>query len=218
MLWKERNNTMQNIATVLCTIVLIIIDLAVALLFTFMIEEMLRKDQKWFPLLLTILGILLLQAAVYSWLPARMGMEIQILDGAIVLRDGALFSNLGALLLAQGIAIGIALCKHLWGVIRKREKFAGAAFWIELAFLAAFFAGGSSMFEEYPSSASIVPSGTLAAVGAAVPYCPFRESCCSKKYSLILVFAETDPDRKLRNNTVTGVLMSKPIVPDHPES
>ena len=96
-------------------------------------------------------------------------MEIQLIEGVITLRDGALFSNLGALLIAQGAGIAIALFRHLWSVIRRKSKFLGAAFTLELLFLAIYFTAGFSLFKEEPSASEVVSSGilvSLAAIGA----------------------------------------------------
>ena len=158
---------MQDIISVIATLLLIAVDLTVAFLFSFMIEEILARSRRWIYLLMIITGIILLQAAVYSWLPGRTGMEIQLMDGAVTLRDGALFSNLGALLIAQGIGIGIALIKHLWSVIRKQSKFLGAAFVLELLFLVLFIAAGASLFKEQPSAGETVSSGILIGLAAA---------------------------------------------------
>ena len=157
---------MQDILSVVFSLILIAVDLAVAFMFTFMIEELLSKRKLWFPLLITIAGIILLQASVYSWLPRKLGLEFQLMDGAITLRDGALFSNLGALLIAQGVGIAIALAKHLWDVIRKKARFLGAAFTLELLFTVLFIAAGASLFKEDPIPGETVSSGTLAGLTA----------------------------------------------------
>lgn len=148
------------------TLVLIAVDLAVAFMFTFMIEEILSKGKLWFPLLLMITGIIFLQASVYSWLPKKLGLEFQLMDGAITLRDGALFSNLGALLIAQGVGIAFALVKHLWEVIRKKSRFLSAAFALELLFTILFIAAGASLFKEDPVPGETVPFGKLAGLAA----------------------------------------------------
>ena len=72
---------MRDILSVIATLLLIAVDLTVAFLFSFMVEEMLARSSRWIYLLMIITGIILLQAAVYSWLPGRTGMEIQLMDG-----------------------------------------------------------------------------------------------------------------------------------------
>ena len=158
---------MQDIFSIIATLALVVVDVGVAFTFTSMIESLLSKDRIWISLLMIITGIILLQASVYSWLPQKIGMEFQLLDGAITLRDKALFSNLGALLIAQGIGIAFALAKHLWGAIRKKNRFYGAAFALELLFLVLYIAGGSALFHEDPVVGESASDGTLIGLAAA---------------------------------------------------
>ena len=127
---------------------LIIVAIAVvgAVLLSEMFEAILGKDKIWFSLLLLVLGIMLVEAAVYSWLPGRYGYQVEMFEGAFTLDDGAVISNLGGIFLAQGLAILFALAKYIWSGIRKKG-FSWKVFLLETLFMALFIAGGAALFQ-----------------------------------------------------------------------
>ena len=136
-----------TVVETVATLLLIAVDIVVAVLFGEAITSILQKDRMWKGLLLIVAGIIMLQAAVYSWLPGRFGYAVQLFEGAFTLEDGATLSNLGALLIVQALAIMILLGKNLWSVIRKKSKFHGKFFLLELLFMILFGFAGASLFE-----------------------------------------------------------------------
>lgn len=137
----------ETIILIAANLGLVVVDVFLAVLFSEMIESILTKDRSWFGFLLVILGSILLQAAVYSWLPGHFGYTIELLEGAIPLKDGAVFSNLGALLVAEAVAIGFLLVKYVWSVIRKKSSFQGKFFVLENIFMIIFGVAGIALFE-----------------------------------------------------------------------
>lgn len=127
---------------------LIVVAIAVlgAILLTEMLQAILNKDKSWFSFLLLVLGIMLAEAAVYSWLPGRFGYTVEMLEGAYTLDDGAVISNLGGIFLAQGVALAFALVKYIWSGMRKKG-FSWKVFLLELLFTALFIAGGVALFQ-----------------------------------------------------------------------
>ena len=138
---------MDTVVEIIGSLLLITVDIFIAFLFSEMIESILHKDRMWMGILPLILGIIMLQAAVYSWLPGRFGYAIQLFDGAITLQDGATLSNLGAILVVQALAIGIMLLKYIWSAIRKENRFVGKFFALEVLFLLLFGTAGVLLFE-----------------------------------------------------------------------
>lgn len=138
---------MDTICLIVFNIGLMVIDVLVALLFSEMIRRILLKDRSWVHFLIMVLGSVLLQAAVYSWLPGRLGYVVQYFEDLIVLRDGAVLSNLGAMLVAQALAIAIVLVKHIWAAIRKKERFSGKYSLLMLLFSVMMGFAGASLFE-----------------------------------------------------------------------
>ena len=128
------------------SLLLIAVAVIGAFLFTEMIEAILGKNRIWFSLLLLVLGIMLVEATVYSWLPGRFGYQVELFEGAIVLEDGALLSNLGGIFAAQGFAILFALAKYVWSGIRKKG-FSWKVFLLELLFMVLFIAAGLALFQ-----------------------------------------------------------------------
>jgi tetratricopeptide (TPR) repeat protein len=62
---------------------------------------------------------------LYTWLPGIIGGEITYFDGLISLSDGALYQNLGILLLLHAFSIVAVIVKDLWKVVRRKAKFNG---------------------------------------------------------------------------------------------
>ena len=123
---------MKDIIFVCVTFSIIIIDLFVVQLYITGVQLLLEKNRLWIFFFLIWAGIVLVQTVFYSWLPGRMGAEISYLDGGIVLEDGALIRNCGLIILVHDMGIGLALLKHFWNVIRRKEKFQAKLFWTEL--------------------------------------------------------------------------------------
>ena len=179
---------MKDFVFVFVTISLVLIDVFVAQLFSGGIEMMLEKNKGWIFIISLWMGILFLQAAFYSWLPGRIGGEISLFDGLFVLEDGALIRNSGFLLMAHVIAIGMALGKYLWDVIRKRERFYGKMVALEIV------VGGVCcclavrlMKSEYVihfnggESIGKIVMITLALIGAVFVFLGFRQSRSEKE-------------------------------------
>lgn len=137
----------STVIEIIATLLLVAIDIVIALLFSEAINSLLQKNRLWVGFIGTVMGIIMLQAAVYSWLPGRLGYAVQLFDGLITLEDGATLSNLGALLLVQALAIAILLGKNIWSVIRKKAKFHGKYFALELLFMFLFGFAGTQLFE-----------------------------------------------------------------------
>ena len=122
---------MKDVIFAFVTISLVLIDLILASAYTEGIRSLLEKNRFWIYCLLFWMGILAVQTALYSWLPGRIGAQITVFDGMFVFEDGALIRNLGNLLLAHALAIGLALLKYLWNVLRKKDRFYGKMFLLE---------------------------------------------------------------------------------------
>lgn len=117
-------------------ITLAAVDLIVAYYICFGIRFLLQKNRLWIRYFLIGIGVLLFQTALFSWLPGRVELEYSLFEGTLVFEDGALFHNLGFLLLAYSMGIGIMVLKYLWQVIRKKESFSGKLFLLEVVFCA----------------------------------------------------------------------------------
>lgn len=100
-------------------------------LFTEALNYLLEKNGQWIRFMLKWSGLILLETALVSWLPGRTGMQIVILDNEEVFTDGALFHNLGILLLLHAACVGLATAKDVWAVIRKRKVFSGKLLFLE---------------------------------------------------------------------------------------
>ena len=179
---------MKDFVFVFVTISLVLIDVFVAQLFSGGIELMLEKSRGWIYMFLLWMGILFLQAAFYSWLPGRIGGEITLFDGLFVLEDGALIRNLGYLLMAHVLGIGMALGKYLWDVIRKRERFYGKMVAMEVVVggvcccLAAWLMKSEYVFHfNGGESVGKIVMITLALIGAVFVFLGFRQSRSEKE-------------------------------------
>ena len=139
---------MDTVVWIVGTVILIAASVFGALLFSEMIQSILEKDRAWFGILLAFIGLILLEAAAYSWLPGRFGYSVTLFEGAFTLEDGAVLSNLGGILFAQGAAIAFFLAKYLWSVIRKKERFNGKFFLLDLFFMLMFFVAGSRLYDQ----------------------------------------------------------------------
>ncbi len=138
---------MDTIIEIVGSLLLAVVAIVAAMLFTEMIEAILKKNRVWFSFLLLILGIMLAETAVYSWLPGRFGYKVEYFDGAFSLDDGAVLSNLGGILLAQAVALVFTLAKYLWSCIRKKESFNGKFFLLDFLFMLVFGAAAVSLFQ-----------------------------------------------------------------------
>lgn len=141
---------MEDFILLFVTFSLVIIDFIVAFVYTEGIRSLLEKNRLWIYCLMFWAGILAIQTLLYSWLPGRIGAEINIFDGLFVLEDGALIRNLGYLVLAHAVAIVFALGKYLWNVARKKERFYGKMFMLQAAACCIFcFIGSMLAKSEY---------------------------------------------------------------------
>ena len=122
---------MNELVLQVVTVSLVLIDIIVAIIYTTSIELIYEKNRAWVFCFLFWLGIVLLQAVLYSWLPGRIGAEMTYMGEAIVLEDGALIRNCGYIILIHELGIGYALLKYIWNVIRKKERFNGKFFMLE---------------------------------------------------------------------------------------
>ncbi len=138
---------MDTVVWIVGMLILIAASVFGALLFSEMIQSVLQKDGAWFGILLAFLGLMLVEAALYSWLPGRFGYMVTLFEDAFKLEDGAVLSNFGGILCAQGAAIAFFLAKYLWSVIRKKEKFNGKFFLLDLVFMIVLFAAGAHLYE-----------------------------------------------------------------------
>ena len=129
---------MQDIIYIFVTFGLVVVDIVVALLYADAIQMLLEKDLRCVFFFLMWIGILLLQTGLFSWLPGRTGSEISMLDGLIVFEDGALVRNFGSLLFVHAAGIGMSIAKNLWEVIRRRARFYGKLFLLQVATCALF--------------------------------------------------------------------------------
>lgn len=138
---------MDFVFEIAASLILVVVALMAALLFSEMIDAILKKNRIWFSFLLIVLGLMLAEAAVYSWLPGRLGYKIEFFEGAFALDDGAVLSNLGGIFFAQAIAIIFTLAKYIWSCIRKKEVFSGKFFLLDFLFMLVFGAAGISLFQ-----------------------------------------------------------------------
>ena len=136
----------MDLISVIGDLLMIVVAVAGAIMFSEMIEAMLRKDRMWLSFLLLVLGIMLAETALYSWIPGRFGRYVELFEGAFTLEDGSVLSNLGGILAAQGVAILFALAKQAWDGIRKRG-FSWKLFLLETLFSALFIAGGAVLYQ-----------------------------------------------------------------------
>ena len=98
----------------------------------------LEKKSRWFHEFLLCLMLLAYTAVLFSWLPTKIGYEIYYFDGALVLKAGALYQNLSILCLITALSVLISLFKFLWHLIRRKTKFSGRFFLLELFLIATF--------------------------------------------------------------------------------
>lgn len=138
---------MTTVFEIIATLLLIAVAAAGAVMFSLMIQAILEKNRKWACFLLTVLGMALAEAAVYSWLPGRLGYTVSLFEDAIALEDGAALSNLGGIFAAQAAAIGFGLAAYAWSGIRKKAVFSWKAFLLELLFLVLFAAAGLALYQ-----------------------------------------------------------------------
>ena len=138
---------MTTVFEIIAALLLVAVAAAGAVMFSLMIEAMLEKNRIWFCFLLIVLGMMLAEAAVYSWLPGRLGYTISLFEDAIALEDGAVLSNLGGIFAAQAAAIGFGLAAYAWSGVRKKAAFSWKAFLLELLFLVLFAAAGIALYQ-----------------------------------------------------------------------
>ncbi len=112
---------MMDFVLVLVSISLIVFDLFVIMVYNEGIQLLLQKKRRWFLFFLLWMVILFFQTAFYSWLPGRIGAELSLFDGLIVLEDGALIRNLGYMIIAHYLGIGCGIAKYMEGDPRERS-------------------------------------------------------------------------------------------------
>lgn len=129
---------MGDIVFLILTVGVIALDTVEYLLFALSVVALLEKDKKWYRGLLASIGVLLFMTVLYTWMPAIIGGELSFFDELITLRDGALFQNLGILLLLHAFSILSVIVKDLWKVVRRKEKFSGRFTGVESGFCVAY--------------------------------------------------------------------------------
>ena len=119
------------------SLALVMLKLWESFIFTDALDSLLEKNGRWIKPMLKWAGLILFETALVSWLPGRTGMQIVILDDVEVFTDGAVFRNLGVLLLLHAAGVGLAAAKHVWAVIRKRKALSGRLLFLEIVSCAA---------------------------------------------------------------------------------
>ena len=129
---------MRDIIFLFCTVGIVAFEFVVGFFLTESMRGILRKDKHWYVPLFICIGLMLFLAALYSWLPGRLGAAVTIFDGALVFEDGAFVKNFGIMFGLQAFGTVLSLCRYLWSVIRKKEKLYGKVILLELAYAAVF--------------------------------------------------------------------------------
>ena len=113
-----------------------------ALLMTFVYNEfgkrLLTRDRLWIRFLILWVGLFLFKTGLYTWIPGKLGFQIEVFEGLITLKDADLAGNLAVLLFVHALCIGLALLGHLWRAIRKKVRFSWKFVLLELATIALF--------------------------------------------------------------------------------
>lgn len=139
---------------------------------TMVIDFMLDKSKGWFRVFCFGIVINLALTVLFTWIPARFGMQFGYLDGEVMLEDGAFFMNLGITSLAYIAGIGLALLKYIWACIRHKARFSFSVFLIGTVYIAVVGAAGIRLMQDervIPYSDGI---GVLcAAAFALIVYC-----------------------------------------------
>ena len=102
------------------------------------IERLLDKKSGWFNRLLLSLAVIVYVSLLYTWLPHKLGYAISLFDDAFVLEGGAIYQNLMIMCIVTALSIFLGLLSHIWKSIRRKVKFSGRFFFLEVFFIAAF--------------------------------------------------------------------------------
>ncbi len=125
------------IVPIAATLPIIAFELIVAVVYTFLVESILKKSPAWIIRFLAIwVGLLLFQTGIYTWLPGKLGLVVAFMDGEVEFTDGALIRNLALVMFMHSLGIGLSMLSHIWKAIRKKEKFNGKFVLIEIAVIA----------------------------------------------------------------------------------
>ena len=163
---------MLDFVLLFCNISFLVCETVSAYFYSDCIDRLLNKDRRWINGLLGSVSIMLILTLVYTWLPGRIGAEVTLFEELITLKDGALFQNLAMMSIAQALAIGIAVVKYLWAVIRRKQKFSLPFLAVEFLFAAAFCTAGVYLAQnetvipfENDTGAAYVVTGLIALAG-----------------------------------------------------
>ncbi len=130
---------MKDLVLLFCNVSFTVCAIISAYFYGDCVERLLEKDRRWINSLLGSLSIMLLLTLIYTWLPGRIGCEVTLIDEELItLKDGALFQNLALMCIAQAFSIVLIVAKHLWAVIRRKQKFSFLFIAVECLFAAAF--------------------------------------------------------------------------------
>ena len=124
----------MDFVLVLVSISLILIDFFVIMVYNDGIQLLLQNNRHWVLSFLLWMVILFFQTAFYSWLPGRIGTDLYLFDGLIVLEDGALIRNLGYMIIAHYLGIVCGIAKYLWKVVRGKDRLNWKLVLLEIAF------------------------------------------------------------------------------------
>ncbi|MBR6206268.1 MAG: tetratricopeptide repeat protein [Oscillospiraceae bacterium] len=126
----------EFLITIAATLPIIAFEIVVAVVFTFLIEAILKKNKIWVRLLAIWVGLLLFQTGIYTWLPGKLGLVVSFMDGEVEFTDGALIGNLSLIMFMHSLSIGLSMLSHIWKAIRKKVKFNGKFVLVEIAVIA----------------------------------------------------------------------------------
>ena len=138
---------MTDIISIILTVASVLISFMAVACYNEGIEMLVNKNKGWSFFFLLWLGILLFQDGLFSWLPGRFGLELSFFDGLISFEDGAFIHNLGILLFEFTFLIGLALIRYIWHALRKKVKFSGKFFFLDLVFGALCAYAGSRLVQ-----------------------------------------------------------------------
>ncbi len=137
-------------------IVFVLIEYVYLQLYNDAIQRILDKKKGWVNRLLLAVLVLVYVTTLYTWLPHKLGFQITLMDGEIPIEGGAIYTNLTIMFGATAVAIVLGLLGHIWRAMRRKVKFNGKFFLLEVLFIAAFVFAATRFIEradiilEYP--------------------------------------------------------------------
>ena len=130
--------TKELLTSILTTLPIALLALLMTVIYNEFGKRILNRDRLWIRFLVLWIGLFLFKTGLYTWAPGRLGLEIEVFEGLITLKDGALAGNMAVLLFFHAACIGLALLGHLWKAIRKKVRFSWKFVLLEIVTIALF--------------------------------------------------------------------------------